>query len=96
MTDKIDTCKSEDPFANSVPIKGIAWMHVISSNRNTTHLRLNLKHEKPENRPQISLGNASAESVVAEVTTLTKDTKFSYHDVVKFVLEASLLVFILL
>ena len=29
--------------------------------------------------------NASAESVVAEVATLTKDTKFSYHDVAKVV-----------
>ena len=33
--------------------------------------------EKSDNKPQISLGNASAESVVAEVATLTKDTKFS-------------------
>ena len=30
MGDEID--KSENPFANSVPIKGIARMHVISSN----------------------------------------------------------------
>ena len=31
------------------------------------------------------MGNDSAECVVAEVATLTKDTKFSYHDVVKVV-----------
>ena len=60
-------------------------MHVISSNGETTYLWLNSKHEKSDNKPQISLGNASAESVVAEVATLTKDTKFSYHDVVKVV-----------
>ena len=75
MGDEID--KSENPFANSVPIKGIARMHVISSNGETTHLWQNSKHEKSDNKPQISLGNASAESVVAEVATLTKDTKFS-------------------
>ena len=76
MADEIDTYKSEDSFSNSVQIKGIARMHVISSNGETTHLRLNSKNEK-------SLGNASAEIVVAGVATLTKDTKFSYHDVVK-------------
>ena len=31
------------------------------------------------------MGNASAESAAAEVATFTKDTKFSYHDVVKVV-----------
>ena len=41
------------------------------------HLWLNSKHEKSDNKRQISLGNASAESVVAEVATLTKDNKFS-------------------
>ena len=46
---------------------------------------LNSKHEKSDNTPQVSLGNFSAESVVAEVATLTKDAKFSYHDVVKVV-----------
>ena len=46
---------------------------------------VNSKHEKSDNTPQVSLGNSSAESVVAEVATLTKDTKFSYHDVVKVV-----------
>ena len=56
------------------PIKGIARMREISSNGETTHLWLNSKHEKSENKPLISLGNASAESVVA---TLTKDIKFS-------------------
>ena len=76
MADEIDTYKSEDSFSNSVQIKGIARMHVISSNGETTHLRLNSKNEK-------SLGNASAEIVIAGVATLTKDTKFSYHDVVK-------------
>ena len=45
---------------------------------------LNSKHEKSDNKPQISLRNASAESI-AGVATLTKDTKFSYHDVVKIV-----------
>ena len=76
MADEIDTYKSEDSFANSVQIKGIARMHVISSNGETTHLWLNSKNEK-------SLGNASAEIVVAGVATLTKDTKFSYHVVFK-------------
>ena len=57
-------------------------MHVISSNGETTHLHLNSKHEKSVNKPQISLKNTSAEYFVAEVATLTKDTKFSYHDVV--------------
>ena len=60
-------------------------MHVISSNGETTHLWLNSKHEKSDNKPQISLGNTSTESVVAEVATWTKDTKFSYHDVAKVV-----------
>ena len=44
-------------------------MHVISSNGETTHLWLNSKHEKSDNKPQISLGNTSTESVVAEVAT---------------------------
>ena len=60
-------------------------MHVINSNRETTHLWLNSIHEKSDNKPQILLENASAESIVAEVTTLTKDTNFSYHDVIKVV-----------
>ena len=85
MADKIDTYKSEDPFANSVPIKGISQMHVISWNGETKHLWLNSKHEKSDNKTQISLGNTSAASLVAEVATLTKDTKFSYYDVVKVV-----------
>ena len=51
MADEIDTYKSEDPFANSVSIKGIARMHVISSNGETTHLWLNSKHEKSDNKP---------------------------------------------
>ena len=70
-------------------------MHVISSKEETIHLRLNSKHKKSDNKLQISLGNASAESVVAGVATLTKDTKFSYHDVVKIV-RVTLLVFTLL
>ena len=86
MADEIDINKLEDPFANSVPIKGICRMHVIGSNGETKHLWLNSKHEKSDNKSQISLGNTSAESVVEEVATLTKDTtKFSYHDVVKVV-----------
>ena len=44
---------------------------------------LNSKQKKFDNKPQISSGNASAESVVAEVATLTRDNKFSFHDVVK-------------
>ena len=36
----------------------------------TTHLRLNSKHKRSDNKPQILSGNASAESVVAEVATL--------------------------
>ena len=47
-------------------------MHAISSNGEITHLLLNSKHEKSDNKLQISLGNASAESVVAGVATLTK------------------------
>ena len=70
-------------------------MHVISSKEETRHLWLNSKHKKSDNKFQISLGNASAESVVAGVATLTKDTKFSYHDVVKIV-RVTLLVFTLL
>ena len=86
MADEIDTYKLEGPFANSVPVKGICRMHVIVSNGETKHLWLNSKHEKSDNKSQISLGNTSAESVLAEVATLTKDTtKFSYHDVVKVV-----------
>ena len=92
MADEIDTYKSEDPFATYVPIKGISRMHVISSNGETTHLWLNSKHEKSDNKPQISLGNTSAESVVAEVT---KDTKFRYTMLLKL-LEATSLVFMLL
>ena len=84
-SDEIGTYKSEDPFANSVPIKGIVQMHMISLNGETTQLWLNSKHEKPDNKPQISLGNASAEIVVAGIATLTKDTKFSYHNVAKIV-----------
>ena len=47
-------------------------MHVISSKEETIHLWLNSKHKKSDNKLQISLGNASAESVVAGVATLTK------------------------
>ena len=49
----------------------------------TTHLWLNSKHKRSDNKPQSSSGNASAESVVTEVATLTRDNKISYHDVVK-------------
>ena len=79
------THKSEDPFANSVQVKGVSQTHAISSNGETMYLWLNSKHEKSNNKLQISMGSTSAESVVAEVATLTKDTKFSYHDVVKVV-----------
>ena len=79
MTHEINTYKLEETFANSIPIKGIARMHVICSNGATTHLWLNLKHEKSDNKPQTSLGNASAESGLAKVSTLTKDTQFSQH-----------------
>ena len=58
-------------------------MHVISLSGQTTQLWLDSKHEKSDNMCQVSLGNSSAESVIAEVATLTKDTKFSYHNVVK-------------
>ena len=51
-------------------------MHMICLNGKTTHSKLNSKHEKSDNKPQISLGNASPESVVAEVATLTKDKSF--------------------
>ena len=44
MVDEIGTYKSKDPFADSVPTKGIAHMHVISSNGETTHSLLNSKH----------------------------------------------------
>ena len=48
-------------------------MHVITSNGENTHLWLNSKHEKSDNKPQISLGNVSAESDSAKVAALTKD-----------------------
>ena len=60
-------------------------MHVISLGGETTHLWLTSKNEKSDNKLHISLGNDSAESVVAEVATLTKANKFSYHDVAKAV-----------
>ena len=60
-------------------------MHMINSNGETTHLWLNSKHQKSDNKSQISLGNASVERVVAEVATLTKDSERNYHDVVKVV-----------
>ena len=96
MADEIDSYKSEDPFADSVPIKGIAQMNVISSNEETTYLWLNSKHEKSDNKTQISLKNASAESVVAEVATSTKDTKNLVTTMLLKLLEAISLVFILL
>ena len=43
---------------------------------------LNSKVKRSDNKPQISFRNASA-SFVAEVAILTKDNKFSYHDLVK-------------
>ena len=51
MTHEINTYKLEETFANSIPIKGIARMHVICSNGATTHLWLNLKHEKSDSKP---------------------------------------------
>ena len=39
-------------------------------NEETTHLWLNSKRKKSDNKPQILSGNALAESVVAEVGTL--------------------------
>ena len=42
-------------------------MHGISLSGQTTQLWLNSKHEKSDNMPQVSLGNSSAESVVAEL-----------------------------
>ena len=44
---------------------------------------LNSKVERSDNKPHISFWNASAASFVAEVAILTKDNKFSYHDLVK-------------
>ena len=60
-------------------------MHVNGewSNEETTHLWLNSKVERSDNKPHISFWNASAASFVAEVAILTKDNKFSYHDLVK-------------
>ena len=46
-------------------------------------MRLNSKVKRSDNKPQISFRNASAASFVAEVAILTKDNKFSYHDLVK-------------
>ena len=77
------------------PIKGIAQMHGISSNEGTKNLWLNSKLEKSDNKPQISLRNGSAESVVAGVATLTKDTNLVTTMFLKL-LEATSLVFILL
>ena len=72
-------------------------MHGISLSGQTTQLWLNSKHEKSDNMPQVSLGNSSAESVVAEVATLTNDTKFSYHNVLLLkLLEETSLVSVLL
>ena len=65
------------------PRKGIAQIHMICLNGKTTHLRLNSKHEKSGNKPQISLGNASAESVVAEVATLTEDKSLTIVSMLK-------------
>ena len=96
MADEIDTYKLEDPFANSVPIKGICRMHVIGSNGETKHLWLNSKHEKSDNKSQISLGNTSAESVVAEVATLTKIPPNLVATMLLKLLGATSLVFMLL
>ena len=96
MADEIDTYKLEDPFANSVPIKGICQMHAIGSNGKTKHLWLNSKHEKSDNKSQISLGNTSAESVVAEVATLTKIPPNLVATMLLKLLGATSLVFMLL
>lgn len=82
---KTNTYKLEDPFAYSVSMKRITWTHMISSNGETTQLWLNSKYEKPGDKPQISLRNASPESFVAEETNLTGDNKFSYQDTVKVI-----------
>ena len=58
-------------------------MHVIGLKGENTHFQLNSKHERSDDEPQISLRNSPAESVVAEVASLTKDNKFSFCDVVK-------------
>ena len=58
-------------------------MHVISLKGENTHFQRNSKHERSDDEPQISLRNSPAESVVAEVASLTKDNKFSFCDVVK-------------
>ena len=58
-------------------------MHVISLKGENAHFQRNSKHEKSDDEPQISLRNSPAESVVAEVASLTKDNKFSFCDVVK-------------
>ena len=60
-------------------------MHVISLKGENAHFQRNSKHEKSDDEPQISLRNSPAESVVAEVASLTKDNKFSFYDVVEAV-----------
>ena len=60
-------------------------MHVIGLKGENTHFQLNSKHERSDDEPQISLRNSSAESVVAEVASLTKDNKFSFYDFIKAV-----------
>ena len=60
-------------------------MHVISLKGENAHFQRNSKHEKSDDEPQISLRNSPAESVVADVASLTKDNKFSFYDVVEAV-----------
>ena len=78
------------PWLNGY-INGYLYIYIYCSNAchqfkwGDHTLVLNSKHEKSDNKLQISLGNASAESFVAGVATVTKDTKFSYDDVVKIV-----------
>ena len=72
MADEIDTCKSEDPFGDPV-LNRTFCLNTCEwgiFEWETAHLWLNSKGKKSDNKPQILSGNASAESVVAEVGTL--------------------------
>ena len=95
VVDEIDTYKPKDPFTDSVPNKRYCSNACDQFEWGTKNLWLNSKLEKSDNKPQISLRNASAESVVAEVATLTKDTNLVTTMFLKL-LEATSLVFILL
>ena len=66
-------------------------MYVISSNGETIHLSLDSKHENYDNKPQTSLGNASAERYQISQKTPNLVTRMLLK-----LLEANSFVFMLL